>query len=47
VNGLAWVVVAYIGASKTTEIVKAGLGYRQAKRRDEAKARTAEGRGNA
>ena len=36
-NGLAWVVVAYIATNGTVQVTKAGLNYRTAKRRDQAR----------
>lgn len=37
-TGLAWVVVAWIATRGTVEVTRAGLSYRTAKRRDQAKA---------
>lgn len=39
-NAVGWVAVAYILTNGTVQITKAGLGYRTAKRRDQAKAAT-------
>jgi hypothetical protein len=37
VSPLGWVVITYLVTSSAAGIVKAGLGYRTAKRRDQAK----------
>ena len=39
-NGLAWVVVAWIATNGTVQVTRAGLSYRTQKRRDQAKAGT-------